>query len=82
MGRDCSFAKRAAFRSENHESFEYDLKNGAPVAQQMWHVKDPLLLKAISANHKSNFAALSPSNSCHIAENYPCGYKQSNEQHK
>jgi hypothetical protein len=36
---DCSFAKSAAFRSENYRSFGYDLKNGGPVSQQVWHVK-------------------------------------------
>jgi hypothetical protein len=26
----------------------------------LWHLKEPLLLKAISAKHRSRFAALSP----------------------
>jgi hypothetical protein len=30
---DCSFAKSTAFRSENHGSFVYALKNGGPVLQ-------------------------------------------------
>jgi hypothetical protein len=33
IGSDYSFAKSAAFRSENHGSFGYDLKNGGPVSQ-------------------------------------------------
>jgi hypothetical protein len=33
IGSDCFFAKSTAFRSENHGSFEYDLKNGGPVSQ-------------------------------------------------
>jgi hypothetical protein len=46
---DCSFAKSTAFRSENHGSFGYDLKNGGSVSQYVWHVKEPSLLKAVSA---------------------------------
>jgi hypothetical protein len=38
-------------------SFGYDLKNKGPVSQQVLHVKDPSLLKAISAKHRSKFAA-------------------------
>jgi hypothetical protein len=34
-------------------SFGYDLKNGGPVPQQVWHVKEPSLLKALSAKHCS-----------------------------
>jgi hypothetical protein len=37
IGSDCSF------RSENHGSFGYDLKNGGPVS----HVEEPSLLKAV-----------------------------------
>jgi hypothetical protein len=59
MGSDCSFVKRSAFRSENHGSFGYDFKNRGPVSQQEWHVKEPSLLKAISAVLRSKFAALS-----------------------
>jgi hypothetical protein len=33
IGSDCSFAKSTAFRSENNESFRYDLKNRGPVLQ-------------------------------------------------
>jgi hypothetical protein len=33
IGSDCSFAKSSAFRSENHGSFGYDLKNGGPMSQ-------------------------------------------------
>jgi hypothetical protein len=33
IGSDCSFAKSMVFRSENHRSFEYDLKIGGPVSQ-------------------------------------------------
>jgi hypothetical protein len=29
-------------------SFKYDLKNGGPLWQYLWHVKEPLLLKAIN----------------------------------
>jgi hypothetical protein len=60
IGSDCSFAKSTAFRSENHGSFGYDLKNGGPVSQQVWHVKEPSLLKAVRAKRRSKFAALSP----------------------
>ena len=49
-----------AFRRENHWSFGYDLKNGGPVSQYAWHVNEPSLLKAVSAKHRSKFAALSP----------------------
>jgi hypothetical protein len=56
---DCSFAKSTAFRRSNHGSFEYDLKNGGPVSQYVWHVQEPSLLKAVSAKHRSKFAALS-----------------------
>jgi hypothetical protein len=45
MGSDCSFAKSTAFRSENHGSFGYDLNNGGPVSQWVWHVKEPSLQK-------------------------------------
>jgi hypothetical protein len=58
IGSDCSFGKSTAFRSENHGSFGYDLKDGGPVSQ--WHVKEPSLLKAVSAKHRPKFAALSP----------------------
>jgi hypothetical protein len=37
-----------AFRSENHGSFVYDLRNRGPMTQEMWHVKEPSLLKAES----------------------------------
>jgi hypothetical protein len=47
IGIDCSFAKSTSFRSENHRSFGYDIK------------KEPSLLKAVSAKHRSKFAALS-----------------------
>jgi hypothetical protein len=60
IGRDCSFAKSTAFRSENHESFRYDFKNGGLVTQQVLHVKEPSLLKAASAQQRYKFAALSP----------------------
>jgi hypothetical protein len=33
IGSDCSFTKNTAFRSENHKSFGYELKNGGPVSQ-------------------------------------------------
>jgi hypothetical protein len=38
----------------------WDRINGGPVSQQLWHVKEPSLLKTISAKHRSKFAALSP----------------------
>jgi hypothetical protein len=60
IGSDCSFSKSTAFRSENHGSFGHDLKNGGPVSQKVWHVKEPSLLKAVRAKHTSKFAALSP----------------------
>jgi hypothetical protein len=49
---------RAAFRSMIHGSFGNDLKNGGPMSQQVWHVKEPSLLKAINAKHRSKFVAL------------------------
>jgi hypothetical protein len=39
IGIDCSSAK-------NHGSFGCHLKNGGPVSQQVWHLKEPSLLKA------------------------------------
>jgi hypothetical protein len=60
MGSDFSFAKSTAFRRQNHGYFGCDLKNGGPVSQYVWHVKEPSLLKAVSAKHRSKFAALSP----------------------
>jgi hypothetical protein len=56
----CSIAKSTALISENNGSFGYDLKNGGPVSQQVWHVRETSLLKAVSAKHRSKFAALSP----------------------
>jgi hypothetical protein len=52
--------KSTAFRSENYGSFRYDLKNGGPISQQVWHVKEPSLQKAIGAENRYEFAALSP----------------------
>jgi hypothetical protein len=60
IGSDCSFTKSTAFRSENHGSFGCDLKNGGPMSQAVWHVKEPSLLKVESVKHRSKFAALSP----------------------
>jgi hypothetical protein len=40
IGRDCSFAKTTAFTSDNHGSFGYAIKNGGPVLQQVWHIKE------------------------------------------
>jgi hypothetical protein len=34
--------------------------NRGPVSLQVWHVKEPSLLKAISANHRSKYAAVPP----------------------
>jgi hypothetical protein len=59
IGSDCSFANSTAFGSENHGSFGYDLKNGAPVSL-VWHVKELSLLKSLSTKHRPKFAALSP----------------------
>jgi hypothetical protein len=39
IGSDCSFAMSAAFRSDNHGSFGYAIKNGGPVSQQVRHLK-------------------------------------------
>jgi hypothetical protein len=39
----------SAFRSENHGSFGYNLKNGGTVSQQWWQVKEPSLLKTTGA---------------------------------
>jgi hypothetical protein len=36
-----------------------DSINRGPMLQQVWYVKEPLLLRAISAKHGSKFAALS-----------------------
>jgi CRISPR/Cas system endoribonuclease Cas6 (RAMP superfamily) len=36
------------------------LKTEISVSQQVWHVKEFSLLKAVSAEHKSKFAVLSP----------------------
>jgi hypothetical protein len=37
---------------ESHEmSFGWDCMNRGPVSQQVWHIKEPLLLKAMSTNH-------------------------------
>jgi hypothetical protein len=30
-----------------------DTENGGPVSQQVWHIKEPSLLKVLSAKHKS-----------------------------
>jgi hypothetical protein len=49
IGSDCSFAKSSAFRSENHGSFGYDLKN---VAVGVAHLKEPSLLKTARAKHR------------------------------
>jgi hypothetical protein len=40
--------------------FGYDLKNGDPLLQYVWYVKEPSLLKVISAKYMSKFAALAP----------------------
>jgi hypothetical protein len=56
IGNDCSFAKTTALGSENRESFGDDLKSGGPMSD----VKEPSLLIAVSAKHRSIFAALSP----------------------
>jgi hypothetical protein len=46
------------------------------VSQQVWHVKEPSLLKAVNANHRSKFAALCPV----IVKNCSCDSNQSNKQ--
>jgi hypothetical protein len=45
---DYSSARAQHFKRENHGYFRYDLTNGGPMSQQVLHVKEPLLLKAIS----------------------------------
>ena len=49
----------------------------------MWHEKEPSLLKAMSANHRSKFAALSPvmvTAAAGYLKNCSGGYKQTNKQ--
>jgi hypothetical protein len=60
IGSDCSFAKSTAFTSDYYGSLGYAIKNGGSVSQQVWHIKELSLLKAVSAKHRSKFAALSP----------------------
>jgi hypothetical protein len=76
---DCSLAKSTAFRRENHESFGCDLKNGGPVLQWLWHIKETSLLKAISAKLRSKFAALWQSLD---SQKIACSSKQPNKQKK
>jgi hypothetical protein len=38
-------------------SFGGDRTNRGPVSQWVWHVKEPSLLKAMSAKHRSKFGA-------------------------
>jgi hypothetical protein len=59
-GVKIAFAKSATYRSENHGCFGYNLKIRGSVSQQVWHVKEPSLFKAISAMQRSKFAVLSP----------------------
>jgi hypothetical protein len=84
IGSDCSFPKFTAFISDNHGSFGYAIKNGGPVSQQVWHIKELSLLKAASAKHRSKFAALSPImvTAARLLKNCSCGSKQSNKQIK
>jgi hypothetical protein len=51
LGSDCSFAKSTSFRSENHGSFGYGLKNEGPMSQWVWHFKELSLLKTMGAWH-------------------------------
>jgi hypothetical protein len=44
--------------TEGRES--WDRINRGPVLQQVWHVIEPSLLKAVSAKHRSKFASPSP----------------------
>jgi hypothetical protein len=46
-----------ACRSENRGFFGYELKNISPVSQQLRHVNEPSLLKAVMAR-QTYFAAL------------------------
>jgi hypothetical protein len=55
-----------AFWSKIHGSFGYDLKNGGPVLQQVWHVKKPSLIKAIYSAKQSS--VIGNSESRQIAE--------------
>jgi hypothetical protein len=60
------FLKKIIFEKDValHPSFarsrylEDDLKNSGPVSQQVCNVKEPSLLKVVSANRGSKFAAL------------------------
>jgi hypothetical protein len=51
------------------------------MSQQVWHVKEPSLLKAMSVKHSSKFAALSLVIVAAAEEmkNCLCSYKQSNK---
>jgi hypothetical protein len=40
---DCFFAKSMAFRSENHKSFGYDVRNEGPTSQQVWQLGKRIL---------------------------------------
>jgi hypothetical protein len=46
------------------------------MSQQVWHVKEPSLLKEIRSKHRSKFAIMSPI----MVKNCPGGYKQSSKQ--
>ena len=45
-------------RCEFDGSSEMTIINGCPVSQYVWHAKEPSLLMAMSAEHRSKFAAL------------------------
>jgi hypothetical protein len=62
-------------------SFGWDRINRDPMSQQVWHEKQPSLLKAISARHRCKFAALSPVmlTATRYLKNSSCSYKHSNK---
>jgi hypothetical protein len=52
------FAKRPVFRSENHESFGYDVITEVPLHGRHWYVREPSLLNVTSGKYRSKAAAL------------------------
>jgi hypothetical protein len=51
-----------------------------PVLQQVWHVNEPSLLKAVSVKHMYNFAAVNGNGDSHqIAENCSCVYEKNKQ---
>jgi hypothetical protein len=60
IGSDSYFAR--AWHSEVRITGLPDmtLEKEVPVSQQVWHIKEPSLLKSVSVERRSKFAALSP----------------------